>query len=126
MLDGVHQPTKFTGKHKGLAVHIDQTNILSFCNWMSFNVAEIKQKRLRPMLVLSLRKLCLPAGLSHSSERSFRIGPFSQTRALLCVNNSESVVTSVNVRAGFHTSVESNQAITLVLFLLRFETGQVV
>jgi len=75
------------------------------------------------MLVLSLRKLCRPAGLSHSLERSFRIEPFSQTRALLCVNNSESVVTWVNVKAGFHMSVESNQAITLVLVLLRFEIG---
>jgi len=87
---------------------------------MSFNVADIKQKSFEP-------KKTVPPGWTipflGAQLQNWALQSFSQTRGLRCVNNSESVVTSVNVRAGFHMSVESNQAITLVLVLLRFEIG---
>ena len=49
------------------------------------------------MLVARLTKLCRSAGRSHSSERSFRIRPFSSITELLWVDKSESAVTSESV-----------------------------
>ena len=92
--------TKFTREQaKRFAVHIGETKMT-----VTLQLHELQhwvKSKWNLMLVLSLRKLCRPAGLSHSSERSFRIRSISQIGALICVNNSEGVVSSVNLRAVF-------------------------